>query len=53
MTNPFEDLDRKLEGLPDRSVTIILILTGIVAWIIAFFGTPTLKVATLAWMVVP
>jgi len=51
--NFLKDLDKKLEGLPDRSLTIFLLLAGIVAIIVALYGTPTMKAAVLTWMVAP
>lgn len=46
-------IDQKLAGTPDTTLTILLIITGIIAWIVALFGTPSLKVAVFAWMAAP
>lgn len=46
-------LDKKLEGLPNNTLSLLLILAGIVAWIVAIYGNPTLKVAVLGWMLIP
>jgi len=51
--NFLKDLDRKLAGLPDKSLSITLILAGIIAIIVALYGTPTMKAAVLTWMVAP
>ena len=51
--NFIKDLDRKLEGAPNRVLTVGLILAGIFAWIIAFFANPTAKAAVLSWMILP
>jgi hypothetical protein len=49
----FSDLDKKLAGAPDTTLTLGLIFAGIVAWLVALFGTPTFKVVVLTWMVAP
>lgn len=48
-----KDFDRKLAGLPDNLLTVSLLLAGIFAILIAVYGTPSFKVATLAWMIAP
>lgn len=47
------EVDAKLKGAPEAVLTIGLILAGIVAWIVALFGTPTLKATVLTWMTLP
>lgn len=51
--NFIDKLDKKLEGAPDAVLTAGLIFAGIVAWVIALFGNPSLKALVLAWMVAP
>ena len=46
-------IDKALEGQPETVLSIGLILTAIVALVVAFFGSPSLKAAVLAWMVAP
>lgn len=46
-------LDRKLAGQPDEVLTLFLIIAGIIAWIVAIWGNPTLKALILAWIVLP
>lgn len=47
------NLDKKLEGAPNSVLTVGLIITGIVAWLVAIFANPTTKAVVLAWMVAP
>lgn len=49
----FTNLDKKLSGLPDRSLTIALLLVGIFSIILAVYGTPSFKAAALVWMIAP
>lgn len=51
--NFLENLDRKLKGLPERSLTTLLLIVGIIAIIVAVYGTPTLKAALVLWIVAP
>jgi len=51
--NFLRGLDQKLEGEPEIVLTVFLIIAGVLAWMVAAFGTPTMKAAVLAWMVLP
>lgn len=46
-------LDKKLEGLPDQTLTALLIALGLFAFFVAAKGTPTVKAALVAWFVAP
>jgi uncharacterized membrane protein HdeD (DUF308 family) len=48
-----ERLNQWLKGQPDKWLTIILILLGIFAIIVAFKGPPLLKATVAAWFIAP
>lgn len=48
-----QQLDKKLEGYPDQTLTVILIALGLFAFAVAIKGTPTLKAALAAWFIAP
>jgi hypothetical protein len=53
MPHILSDFDAKLRGFPETTLTILLIIAGLVAWFVAIYGTPTLKAVLLAWMIAP
>lgn len=46
-------LDDDLAGMPDNTLTYILIGIAVVTVIIAFTGNPTTKAIVAAWLVAP
>lgn len=51
---PFiKQLDDKLKGLPDSTLTIILIAIGFIAIAVALKGRPVVKAAFAAWFIAP
>ena len=48
-----EQLDKKLEGLPDQALTVILLLLAAFAVFVAFYGRPVFKAALAAWFIAP
>ena len=49
----YKEADSKLKGLPDHLLTVLLVLMAIALVAIALKGSPILKGATLAWVVLP
>lgn len=48
-----KQLDKKLEGLPDKTLTVILIALGLFAIIVAIKGRPVSKAILAAWFIAP
>jgi hypothetical protein len=48
-----DNLDTKLKGQPENVITFLLIGLAFTIVIIALKGSPTLKAATLAWVMLP
>lgn len=48
-----KQLDQKLQGLPDQTLSVILILLGIFAIVVAIKGRPVYKAALAAWFIAP
>lgn len=48
-----KQVDQKLEGWPDQTLTIALLGMAIVIGLIALFANPTIKAVALAWVVMP
>lgn len=46
-------LDNDLKGLPNQTLTWVLVGIGILAIIIAFVGNPTTKAVLAAWLIAP
>ena len=51
---PFiKQLDDRLKGLPDSTLTVILIALGLFAIAVAIKGRPVFKAALAAWFIAP
>lgn len=48
-----QQLDQKLEGLPDQTLTVILIVLGLFAIMVALYARPVFKAALAAWFIAP
>lgn len=48
-----KQLDDDLKGLPDHTITYVLIGVAAVALIVAFTGNPTTKAIIAAWLIAP
>ena len=48
-----KQLDEKLAGAPDNVLTTLLIVLGMVVLFVAIKGTPTMKAAVAAWVILP
>lgn len=48
-----KQFDKKLQGLPDKLLTSILLVSAAVIIIIALFSRPVLKAAVAAWVLAP
>lgn len=48
-----KQIDQRLQGLPDRVLTILLIVAALVLVAIALRGQPVLKAIALAWVIAP
>lgn len=46
-------LDDDLNGLPDQTISIVLVGVAIVAIIVALVGNPTTKAIVAAWLIAP
>lgn len=46
-------LDSWLAGKPDGFIKHLLILLAIIALLVAFYGTPTMRLALTGWYVLP
>lgn len=46
-------LDKKLEGLPDGALTILLVALALFALYVAMTGNPTSKALLAAWFIIP
>ena len=48
-----QQLDRRLEGLPDQTLSCILVILGLLAIVIGLWGRPVYKAALAAWFIAP
>jgi len=46
-------LNESLKGLPDRTLTIMLIAVCLFGIVVAIWGPPILKAAVAAWFIAP
>lgn len=53
MWNFITKLDKDLKGMPDTTLTYLLIGVAVVAVVIAIYGSPLLKAAAAAWLIAP
>lgn len=53
MAHFFTDIDKRMAGLPNTYLSLILVGIAIVCIAIATFGTPSLKAVTAAWFIFP
>lgn len=48
-----QQLDAKLEGLPNQVLTVLLIVLGLFAIMVAVAAPPTFKAVLAAWFIAP
>lgn len=49
----YKQADAKLKGTPDQILTPVLLAAGLIIIVIALKGSPIMKGAVLAWIVLP
>jgi len=48
-----KEIDRDLKGVPDRTLTWVLLGIGVFTIIMAFTGNPSTKAILAAWLIAP
>lgn len=49
----YRDANASLKGLPDRTLTIVLLVAAVVLVAVALHGDPVVKGVVAAWVVFP